>query len=336
LLRSGGQILRRILIFSCGGAGGHKCPPYFLSDKSVRYTSSERDFGSRFEQRLGVGVLGGLGDLFGGAGLDDATALHDGDAGTEVAHDRHGVGDEEVGESEVALQLLEQVDDLSADADVEGGDGFVGHDELGTQGEGAGDADALALPAGELVRVAVACGLVESYGAQQFGYAGTYVELRSTGPFDSAQGRLPRAAVPTWIGGFPVNEQRLGDDVLYAETGIERTEGILKNDLHIAAEAAHFGAAGGEQVVSFELDAAGSGLDEAEDEASEGAFAGTGFADQAESFPGFDGERDVVDGTNFAVGMASEEGFAEGIDFSEIADFDEGHEGMVAVAVVSR
>ena len=133
-----------------------------------------------------------------------------------------------------------------------------------------------------------------------------------------------------------MNEQRLGDDVLHAEAGIERTEGILKNDLHVAAQAAHFVAAGGEQVVSFEVDAAGSGLDEAKDEASEGAFAGTGFSDQAESFAGFDGERDVVDGTDLAVGMASEERFAERIDFGEIADFDEGHEGMVAASVVSR
>ena len=70
------------------------------------------------------------------------------------------------------MQLLEQIDDLSADADVEGGDGFVGDDELGTQGEGTGDADALALSAGELVGVALAGGLVQAYGAQQFGDTG--------------------------------------------------------------------------------------------------------------------------------------------------------------------
>ena len=133
-----------------------------------------------------------------------------------------------------------------------------------------------------------------------------------------------------------MNEERLRNDVLDAEAGIERAKGILKNDLHVAAEAAHFGASSGEQVVPFEMDAAGSGLDEAEDEASESAFAGTGLADQAESFAGFDGERDVVDGADFGVGMASEERFAERVDFGEIADFDEGHEGMVAVVVVSR
>jgi hypothetical protein len=36
------------------------------------------------------------------------------------------------------------------------------------------------------------------------------------------------------------------------------------------------------------------------------------------------------------VGMASEERFAERIDLGEIADFDEGHVGMVAVRVAGR
>jgi len=80
---------------------------------------------------------------------------------------------------------------LSADTDVEGGDGFVGDDEFGLQCEGAGDADALALSAGEFVGVAVEGGFVEAYGAEEFDDARTEVELRSTGQ--------PGAAVPTWF-----------------------------------------------------------------------------------------------------------------------------------------
>jgi hypothetical protein len=37
-----------------------------------------------------------------------------------VAHDRQIVCDEEVGELELALEVLEQVDDLRLDGDVEG------------------------------------------------------------------------------------------------------------------------------------------------------------------------------------------------------------------------
>ncbi len=70
------------------------------------------------------------------------------------AHDREVVGDEEVGEAEPALQVLQQVDDLRLDRHVERGDGLVADDQLGLRGERAGDADALALAAGEFVRIA--------------------------------------------------------------------------------------------------------------------------------------------------------------------------------------
>ena len=66
-----------------------------------------------------------------------------------MADDFEVVGDEEVGEAEVGLEVGEEVEDLGLDGDVEGGDGFVADDELGAQGQGAGDADALALAAGE-------------------------------------------------------------------------------------------------------------------------------------------------------------------------------------------
>ena len=64
-----------------------------------------------------------------------------------MAHDREVVGDEEVGEAELRLQVLEQVDDLALDRHVEGGDGLVADKNLRLHGERAGDADALALTA---------------------------------------------------------------------------------------------------------------------------------------------------------------------------------------------
>src|ERR1700758_4686831 len=102
--------------------------------------------------------------------------------------------DKQVSETELALELREQIDDLSAYAHVEGRDGFVTDDEFGTQGERAGDPDALALSTRKFVRIARARGFVEAYSMEQFGDPGGNVELRSV---DSAQGRRPRAAVPT-------------------------------------------------------------------------------------------------------------------------------------------
>ena len=52
------------------------------------------------------------------------------------------------------LERLEQVEDLRLDRDVERGDRLVGDDQVRIDRERAGDADPLALAAGELVRVA--------------------------------------------------------------------------------------------------------------------------------------------------------------------------------------
>ena len=68
---------------------------------------------------------------------------------------RQVVGDEHVGQAELVLQLLEQVDDAGLDRHVERRHRLVEHDQLRLEGEGPGDADALALAAGELVRVPV-------------------------------------------------------------------------------------------------------------------------------------------------------------------------------------
>ena len=111
---------------------------------------------------LGVDFAGALADLLPGSGFYDAAALHDGDPVAEVADQRHGVGDEEAGEAVAGLEVAEEIDDLRADGDVEGADGFVEDEELWTESEGAGDVDALALAAGEFVRIPAEGGGVEA------------------------------------------------------------------------------------------------------------------------------------------------------------------------------
>jgi hypothetical protein len=60
------------------------------------------------------------------------------------------VGDEEQGGAGGA-GVEEEVEDLRLNGDVEGGGGFVGHDEVGFGEEGHGDHGALAHAAGEFV-----------------------------------------------------------------------------------------------------------------------------------------------------------------------------------------
>ena len=105
------------------------------------------------QQGLGVGVHRPLVQLLGRRDLDDLPQVHDRDPVRDVPDHAQVVGDEDVGQAQLVLQVVEQVDDLGPDGHVQGRDRLVGDDQPGIQGQGPGHADALALPAGELVRV---------------------------------------------------------------------------------------------------------------------------------------------------------------------------------------
>ena len=105
------------------------------------------------QQRPGVGVQRLGVEVVGGGLLDHAAEVHHADPVADVPHHGQVVGDDEVGEVELLLQLVEQVDHLGLHRHVEGRHRLVGDDQLGLDRQRPGDADALALAAGELVRV---------------------------------------------------------------------------------------------------------------------------------------------------------------------------------------
>ena len=85
----------------------------------------------------------------------------------DVAHHGEVMGDKDIGEVGLLLEVQQKVHHLGLDGHVQGGDGLVADDELRVHGEGAGDADALALAAGELVGETVGVLLVEADDLQQ-------------------------------------------------------------------------------------------------------------------------------------------------------------------------
>src|SRR4029078_5834917 len=113
--------------------------------------------GSR-KQRLGVVGLG-FGEHPARRSLLDELALaeHDNRIG-ERAHDLEIVTDEEVGEFVLLLQLAQEIHYLRLHLDVEGRGRLVKDEEFWLEHQRAGNRDALALPAGEFVGIAVAPG----------------------------------------------------------------------------------------------------------------------------------------------------------------------------------
>ena len=144
--------------------------------------------------------------------LDDLAEIHHRDAVGHVLDDGEVVADEQERQAELLLQVLQQVDDLRLDRDVERRDRLVADDEVGLGRERAGDADALALPAGELVRPAVHRVARQPHRVHQ---APRPVSSRSAA--DRGEAEIA---------------DRLGQDVAHAHARVEARERVLEHHLH--------------------------------------------------------------------------------------------------------
>ncbi len=170
--------------------------------------------------------------------LDDPAQIHDGDAAAEMTDHAQVVGDEDEAQLAPLLQPAQQHQDLRLDRDVERRNRLVRDDQLRLQHERAGDADALALAAAELVRIFVG------------GIAG-HADLSKHG----AHGRRDLAPGATAMHGHRLR-QGLADRAARVEGGI----GILEHDLHLAAQAPEQRGARRQHILAPEAHAAGIGL----------------------------------------------------------------------------
>ena len=132
-----------------------------------------------------------------------------------MADDAQVVGDEQVGQPELALEPLEQVDDLGLDRDIERADRFVGDDQVRLQRERPRHADALPLAARELVRVARGVVGVQADGREQ----------------------LADALPPVRRLADVVDVERLGDDPAGRHPRVEAGVRVLEDHLHPPAQA---------------------------------------------------------------------------------------------------
>src|SRR5581483_7976755 len=150
--------------------------------------------------------------------------------------------------------------------------GLVGDDELRPEREGAGDPDALPLAAAELVRVAPE-------------------RLR---PEPDPSERVDDPVAPL-VARDAVNREALCDEVAYAHARVERADGVLEDDLHVAARRLEVAARERGQVAALEGDRPGRRLDETQQRASERRLAAAGLADEADGLAAVHLKVDAVD-----------------------------------------
>jgi hypothetical protein len=193
----------------------------------------------------------------------DLAEVHDGYPVGDMPDYPEVMGDEDIGEPELLLEVREEVQHLGLDRHIEGGDRLVGHDQLRPGREGPGDADPLALAAGELVRIAVEVGGGEAHDIEEFGHLAPY---------------LRGVAVP-------VDVQRLGDDLPCPAPWVQGGVRILEDQLEPGAYRAQPPGAECRDVLPVELDPAAGHIGEPDQAAPQGGLAAAGLADDAQGFP---------------------------------------------------
>ena len=167
----------------------------------------------------------------------------------------------------------QQVHDLGLDRDVERGDRLVGHEQLGLEGERAGDPDALALTAGELVGVPVVVLGVETHDLEQLPHPVEHLLLRH----------------------HLVHPQRGADDRAHRVPRVQRAVGVLEDHLDLFAVRQHLLGRQVADLVALELHRARGGVEQPRDEAPGRRLAAARLADQAQRRPRRHLEGDPVD-----------------------------------------
>ena len=190
----------------------------------------------------------------------------------DVAHHAQVVRDEDIGQAQVALQVHQQVDDLRLHRHVQRRHRLVADDQRQFQRQRARDHDALALAAGELVRIALGGVGPQADAGQQLGHA-------------FADGGAAVAEIA----------QRFADDVAHAHARVHRRERILEDELHAPAHGAQLLAVHRGQVLAFEQDAALGRISQPDQALAGGGLAAAGFTDQAQGLAARHRQRDAID-----------------------------------------
>ena len=209
--------------------------------------------------------------------LHDGPPVHHRHPVGQVLDHRQVVGDEQIGQAEIALQIQQEVDDPRLDRHVQRRDRLIQCEDLGLQGQRAGDPDALLLPAGELPGVAAGVGTAQPDDLQQLRHPG-----------------IGGALVET------VGVQGFREEVEHRKARIQRGDRVLKDHLEIAAQCSPPFGGQRRHVVAQHLDGPGLRAREFQDLVQRGRFPRAGLPDDAQRATLLEIEADVVDGAHLA------------------------------------
>src|SRR5258706_5208516 len=246
--------------------------------------------------------MAGIGEQFALlCGFDNAAEIHYRDAVTDMGHHSEIMCDEQIGKIMLALEVDQQIDHLGLDRHIERRYRLIADDQPRPQRQSPRDADALALAAGELVRIVLHLIRPEPDLLEQFGDAvALFASCRQT-----------------------VDAEWLADDIARRHPGIERSKRVLEHDLHRTSMRAQVCLAEIGDIQPIKANAAPRRLDEAQDAARHRRFAAAGLADKAEGFADANREADAVHGMHGAH-LATEDAASHRIVLDEVRYIEQG------------
>ena len=230
-------------------------------------------------QRARVRMRGRREDLVARPLLDDPPRVHDRDPPAHRGERREVVGDEDDGQPEALLEVLEQPQHLRLDHDVERGRRLVGDQQPRLAREREADEHALALAAGELVRVVARAARRQPDELEQLADARRHLAAARAGR---------------------VQPDRLADLAPDALDGVERVQRALEDDRELGP--AHGAQAPGphrQHVLAVEQDRAGdlrAARQQPQQRAGQRRLAAARLAGQAERLADAEVEVDAAHG----------------------------------------
>ena len=242
---------------AAGGIGRRR---QLVADVPLAHVHGRRRLGNGGQQRPGVG-MGGVGvDLGGAADLAHLAQVHDHDPVADVLHHRQVMGDEQHGQAVAALHVLQQVQDLGLDGHVQRRHRLIADQHLGIERQRPGDADALALAAGELVRAPGPVLRLHPDRVHQLVYAVT----------------APRPDVVTPHG------QALGYHVADPAAGVERGDRVLEDHLQVGPNPAKVLTLEAGEILTGVDHLTRGDVDQADDGSGDGRLAAAGLTHDPE------------------------------------------------------
>jgi hypothetical protein len=251
----------------------------------------------RAQQCARIGMFGCRVDQVDRPDLHDFSEIHHQDPVRDVLDDVEIVADEHIGQVEMALELPQQVENLRLHRLVQGGHCLIEDQDARLQCQCAGDVDALLLPTGKLVGIA----LREQFGVQ----ADLGQEL--------AGELLGRTCL------HAVDARPVGDGLLDRQPRIERGITVLEDHLHGTPEIFHRQAAKPADRFAVEQDFAAVMRNQVHEQPGQRGLAAARFANHAKRLALEHGEGQAVDCPHMAL-RAIEQAASDGKVLLEVRD----------------